>query len=143
MTEQTKRTPPQDGIPSSASSAHNPTPGALRGEVRLTVQSRYAQRLIVGRAWTPEKPAIIGLVGFADRLRVIWHAARADDPYADWWLIKIDAALQRARVCFMPAASLGSRPLALLTRSATGSCAVSGPATALPAALPLAVYPRW
>lgn len=96
MTEQVKPSLPRDETPSSASNAHNPTPGALRGEVRLTVQSRYAQRLIVGRAWTPEKPAIIGLVGFADRLRVIWHAASADDPYADWWLIKIDAALQRA-----------------------------------------------
>jgi hypothetical protein len=27
--------------------------------------------------------------GFADRLRVIWQAARNDDPYADWWLIKV------------------------------------------------------
>ena len=69
----------------------------LRGEVWLTVQSRHAQRLILGRARSTDKPAIIGLVGFADRLRVIWNAARADDPYADWWLIKIDEALERAR----------------------------------------------
>ena len=72
-------------------------PGALRGEVWLTVQTRHAQRLVLGRAATLDKPAIIGLVGFADRLRVIWNAARADDPYADWWLIKIDEALERAR----------------------------------------------
>ena len=72
-------------------------PGVLRGEVWLTVQSRHAQRLILGRVATLDKPAIIGLVGFADRLRVIWNAARADDPYADWWLIKIDEALERAR----------------------------------------------
>jgi integrating conjugative element protein (TIGR03761 family) len=72
-------------------------PGVLRGEVWLTVQSRHAQRLILGRAASLDKPAIIGLVGFADRLRVIWNAARADDPYADWWLIKIDEALERAR----------------------------------------------
>jgi len=82
---------------------HNPpttdddAPGVLRGEVWLTVQSRHAQRLILGRAASLDKPAIIGLVGFADRLRVIWNAARADDPYADWWLIKIDEALERAR----------------------------------------------
>jgi integrating conjugative element protein (TIGR03761 family) len=69
----------------------------LRGEVWLTVQSHHAQRLILGRAATLGKPAIVGLVGFADRLRVIWNAARADDPYADWWLIKIDEALERAR----------------------------------------------
>ena len=69
----------------------------LRGEVWLTVESHHARRLILGRAATGEKAAIVGLVGFADRLRVIWNAARADDPYADWWLIKVDEVLERAR----------------------------------------------
>lgn len=72
-------------------------PGALRGQVWLTVQTRQAQRLIRGRNASAEKPAIIGLVGFADRLRVIWQAARNDDPYADWWLVKVHAALERVR----------------------------------------------
>jgi len=72
-------------------------PGALRGQVWLTVQTRQAQRLISGRIGTAEKPAIIGLVGFADRLRVIWQAARSDDPYADWWLIKVHEGLERVR----------------------------------------------
>ena len=74
-----------------------PTLGALRGQAWLTVQTRQAQRLIQGRNGSEEKPAIIGLVGFADRLRLIWHAARSDDPYADWWLIKIDEAIEQAR----------------------------------------------
>jgi integrating conjugative element protein (TIGR03761 family) len=74
-------------------------PGALHGQVWLTVQTNQAQQLIHGRAGTlgipgtPDKPAIIGLIGFADRLRVIWLAARRDDPYADWWLIKIHEAI--------------------------------------------------
>jgi integrating conjugative element protein (TIGR03761 family) len=72
-------------------------PGKLRGEVWLTVQTHIAQGLILGRAATADKPAILGLLGFADRLRVIWNAAGADDPYADWWLIKIDEALEYAR----------------------------------------------
>ena len=83
---------------------HNPEeasvdagPGALRGQVWLTVQTRQAQRLIRGRNGNTDKPTIIGLVGFADRLRVIWQAARNDDPYADWWLVKVDEALERAR----------------------------------------------
>ncbi|MBZ0070660.1 MAG: TIGR03761 family integrating conjugative element protein [Gammaproteobacteria bacterium] len=70
-------------------------PGALRGQVWLTVQTRQAQRLIRGRNGNADKPAIIGLVGFADRLRVIWQAARNDDPYADWWLVKVHEALER------------------------------------------------
>ena len=72
-------------------------PGALRGQVWLTVQTRQAQRLIHGRNGNADKAAIIGLVGFADRLRVIWQAARNDDPYADWWLVKVHEALERVR----------------------------------------------
>lgn len=83
--------------PNSQATMADSAPGVLRGEVWLTVQSHHARRLVLGRAATVDKPAIIGLVGFADRLRVIWNAARADDPYADWWLIKIDEALERAR----------------------------------------------
>ncbi|MEW8024879.1 MAG: PFL_4669 family integrating conjugative element protein [Candidatus Thiodiazotropha sp.] len=72
-------------------------PGALRGQTWLTVQTRQAQQLIQGRHGSADKPAIIGLVGFADRLRMIWQAARDDDPYADWWLIKVHEALDQAR----------------------------------------------
>ena len=84
-------------IERSAEEAAVDGPGALRGQVWLTVQTRQAQRLIRGRNASADKPAIIGLVGFADRLRVIWQAARSDDPYADWWLIKVHQALERIR----------------------------------------------
>ncbi len=70
--------------------------GPLRGQVWLTIQTRQAQQLIRGRSGTPDKPSIIGLVGFADRLRVIWQAARNDDPYADWWLIKVHEGIEAA-----------------------------------------------
>ena len=72
-------------------------PGALHGEVWLTLQTYQAQQLIHGREAAPGKPAIIGLIGFADRLRDIWQAARRDDPYADWWLLKVHAAITAAR----------------------------------------------
>ncbi len=71
-------------------------PGALQGEAWLTLQTRHAQRLVRGRPAAADKPAIIGLFGFADRLRGIWQGARQDDPYADWWLIKIHTALEAA-----------------------------------------------
>ncbi|MCB1760550.1 MAG: TIGR03761 family integrating conjugative element protein [Gammaproteobacteria bacterium] len=63
----------------------------------MTVQTRQAQRLIRGRNAGEDKPAIVGLVGFADRLRRIWQAARNDDPYADWWLVKIHESIEQAR----------------------------------------------
>lgn len=71
-------------------------PGALRGQVWLTIQTIHAQRLFRGRAASKEKPTIVGLVGFANRLRVIWQGARNDDPYADWWLIKIHEGIENA-----------------------------------------------
>lgn len=68
-------------------------PGPLRHKVSLTTQSRYARLLVLGRSATANTPAIMGLLAFADQLRIIWNASRADDPWADWWLIKIDDAI--------------------------------------------------
>ncbi len=82
--------------PFAESSTQPAHPGALHGEVWLTLQTRQAHQLIHGREQSSTKPAIIGLVGFANRLRVIWQAARSDDPYADWWLIQIHQAIEAA-----------------------------------------------
>jgi integrating conjugative element protein (TIGR03761 family) len=71
--------------------------GALRGEVWLTVQTYQAQSLIRGRRATDGKPAIIGLIGFADQLKSIWQAIRGDDPYADWWLLNVEQGLTETR----------------------------------------------
>lgn len=71
-------------------------PGALRGGAVLTLQTQQAQRLVKGRGYSAEKPAIIGLIGFANLVRSVWHGARADDPYADWWMLKIHDALEQA-----------------------------------------------
>lgn len=64
----------------------------LQSEIYLTLQTRHAQALVRGRN-VPGKPLIVGLVGFADRLRLIWTGAKQNDPYADWWLIKIEDAI--------------------------------------------------
>ena len=64
----------------------------LQSEIYLTLQTRHAQALIRGRN-VPGKPLIVGLVGFADRLRLIWTGSKQNDPYADWWLIKINDAI--------------------------------------------------
>ena len=97
MIEQANLNSPLGENPISVRPADIDGPGRLRDEVWLTVQSHHARRVILGRTGTQEKPAITGLLGFADRLRIIWNAARADDPYADWWLMKIDDALECAQ----------------------------------------------
>ena len=72
-------------------------PGALRGEVWLNVQTYQAQSLIRGRRGGEGKPAIMGLVGFAERLKVLWQAIRSDDPFADWWLVKVEDSIGDVR----------------------------------------------
>ena len=61
---------------------------SIQTDVWLSLYTRYAQLLVRGRR-VKGKPPIVGLLRFADSLRVIWHAAEANDPYADWWLIKL------------------------------------------------------
>jgi len=87
--------PPNPRSVSESSSAPEAL-GPLRGQVWLTLQTHQARQLVRGRNGTPDKPPITGLVGFADRLRVIWQAARNDDPYADWWLIKVHEGIEAA-----------------------------------------------
>ena len=78
-------------------------PGALKGSATMSVQTRQAQSLVRGRsesAATPDakaKYAIIGLVRFGFNMNRMWEAARADDPYADWFLIRMTEALTEAR----------------------------------------------
>ncbi|MGH8491049.1 MAG: AcaB family transcriptional regulator [Gammaproteobacteria bacterium] len=71
-------------------------PGALRSEIWLTLQSRQAQQVFTGRKATPEKPYILGLTRFSAILSQLQVCVDADDPYADWWLIKVEEALQQA-----------------------------------------------
>lgn len=72
-------------------------PGMLRGAVWLTVHTREAVRLVKGRQRTRKKPAIIGLLGYARLVREIWAADRLDDPYAAYWLLKVQATLDEAQ----------------------------------------------
>jgi hypothetical protein len=80
----------EGGVPAIAQ------PDALLGQAWLTLQTRYAGRLVKVRQGAADRPPITGLLGFANLLRAIWHGARADDPYADWWLTKVDPALSLA-----------------------------------------------
>jgi integrating conjugative element protein (TIGR03761 family) len=73
---------------------HAEAPGALRSETWLTLQTRQAQRLVHGRRAADGKAEIIGLKRFAAMLRSIWAGARTDDPYGDWWLVRIEEALE-------------------------------------------------
>ena len=72
------------------------TPGHLHGQIVLHVHTVHAQRLITGRSGTPERRGVIGLFAFAERVGHIWRGAQTGDPFADWWLLKLERALDRA-----------------------------------------------
>ena len=108
------------------------SPGVLRGSATLVLQSRQAQRLVKGRAYSAEKSAIIGLLGFANLVRALWHGARADDPYADWWLLRIhEAMLQTERELVTLEQGISSRFEML------GAIDVSAPVSTKPARIAL------
>jgi integrating conjugative element protein (TIGR03761 family) len=72
------------------------SPGPLRGETWINLQTRQAERLVAGRQATAERPAIIGLTRFGSLTSMLFFCARFDDPYADWWLIKVEDSLKHS-----------------------------------------------
>ena len=86
-----------DALPQEAEAdaqADEATPGPLRSESWITLQTRQAQRLVSGRRAEDNTPGIVGLTRFASMLRPLWNAARADDPWADWWLLRVHDAIE-------------------------------------------------
>lgn len=64
----------------------------------MEIQTILAQRLVEGRARTSNASGIIGLKEFGRRMQALWEAAEQDDPYADWYLSTIEAAIESAKV---------------------------------------------
>ena len=71
--------------------------GHLAGEVCLEVHTHQALRLIWGRRRAAGKPPISGLIAFASAVNTIWQVAEEGDPYALWWLVKIEAGIEQCR----------------------------------------------
>ena len=72
-------------------------PGGLRSQTRMTIQTRQAQKLVVGRKRSPQVEPIIGLLDFGRRMKLIWLSAEADDPFADWFLVRIEQSLEKSK----------------------------------------------
>ncbi len=85
----------QDVVVTTADDILKTAPGVLRGEATLTLNTRQAQRLFLGRPVKVKDgrrvhPGIIGVRRFATIVRQVVVGARADDPYADQCLIQLD-----------------------------------------------------
>lgn len=79
-------------VPDNLASA---SPGALTTPASLVIHTVHAQRLVQGRSKSKEHGPIVGLIRFGWKMNLLWHAARADDPYADWFLLRTHDLLQQ------------------------------------------------
>lgn len=67
--------------------------GALRSAMKLTLHTHHAARIWHGRQASESKNGIIGLSGFVSIMNKMKRGAEQDDPYSDWWMIRIEDKL--------------------------------------------------
>lgn len=65
----------------------------LDGDIDLTLHTKLAQSLLEGN-WSHGN---LGLWQFALKVRELWKGHRADDPYADWYFMKLDEKIHTIR----------------------------------------------
>lgn len=64
--------------------------GSLRSAMALTLHTHHASRIWHGRAPAEGRPGIIGLNGFISIMNKLKRGAEQDDPYSDWWMLRIE-----------------------------------------------------
>ncbi|MEX5685329.1 PFL_4669 family integrating conjugative element protein [Pseudomonas silesiensis] len=67
--------------------------GSLRSAMSLTLHTHHASRIWHGRAPAEGKPGIVGLNGFVAIMNKLKRGAEQDDPYSDWWMLRIEEKL--------------------------------------------------
>ncbi len=74
------------------------SPGALHSSNSfILLHTRHAMAVFDGRKASDNKPEIYGVPRFAGSVGQIYKAASADDPWADWWLLKVDEQIEKAK----------------------------------------------
>ncbi|MFK4136639.1 integrating conjugative element protein [Pseudomonas luteola] len=71
--------------------------GSLRSSMKLTLHTHHAARIWSGRPATEGKNGIIGLSGFVSIMNKMKKGAEQDDPYSDWWMIRVEERLLKAK----------------------------------------------
>jgi integrating conjugative element protein (TIGR03761 family) len=73
-------------------------PGKLVMKASMQLHTRLAVNMFRGRRADESRGvhAIMGLLGFAQKLSIVWTAAGNDDPIADLYLIRVEEAFDRA-----------------------------------------------
>ena len=71
--------------------------GSLRSAMSLTLHTHHASRIWHGRAAAEGRPGIIGLNGFVSAMNKMKRGAEQDDPYSDWWMLRIEEKLAQTK----------------------------------------------
>jgi len=71
--------------------------GSLRSAMSLTLHTHHASRIWHGRAPADGRPAIMGLNGYVAVMNKMKRGAEQDDPYSDWWMLRIEEKLEQTK----------------------------------------------
>ncbi|QVX40777.1 TIGR03761 family integrating conjugative element protein (plasmid) [Ralstonia solanacearum] len=71
--------------------------GSLRSAMSLTLHTHHASRIWHGRAASEGRAAIMGLNGFMAVMNKMKRGAEQDDPYSDWWMLRIEEKLDHTK----------------------------------------------
>lgn len=71
--------------------------GSLRSSMKLTLHTHHAARIWGGRTAVEGKNGIIGMSGFVTIMSKMKRGAEQDDPYSDWWMIRVEERLDKAK----------------------------------------------
>jgi len=71
--------------------------GSLRSAMSLTLHTHHASRIWHGRTASDGKPGIIGLNGFLAIMNKLKRGVEQDDPYSDWWMLRIEDKINDTR----------------------------------------------
>ncbi|MCK6409733.1 MAG: TIGR03761 family integrating conjugative element protein, partial [Thauera sp.] len=72
--------------------------GSLRSAMSLTLHTHHASRIWHGRTPAEGRPGIVGLNGFISVMNKMKRGAEQDDPYSDWWMLRIEDKLADTKV---------------------------------------------
>ena len=71
--------------------------GSLRSAMSLTLHTHHASRIWHGRAQSEGRAGIIGLNGFVSIMNKMKRGSEQDDPYSDWWMLRIEEKLTQTK----------------------------------------------
>jgi len=71
--------------------------GSLRSTMSLTLHTHHASRIWHGRAPNERQAAIVGLNGYIVAMNKMKRGAEQDDPYSDWWMLRIEDKLDQTK----------------------------------------------